>query len=185
MKPTMASEMVVNGHSIGQLCPRLIKRIMGGGAIACEMSTRRWNPYPRCSRTEGHTADIWIAGEGHDCASVLSSMVESLYQIISEEFTIGPGSPLEFEVRGASPEVALVRFLSEALYLLEGEGVLIIDPLIEALPEEGGLRIRLSGTASRFTIPERTGVEVKAITYHDAMLEIRPDGCSARVLVDI
>jgi SHS2 domain-containing protein len=149
------------------------------------MSTRRWNPRPRCSRTEGHTADIWIVGEGSDCASVLSSMVESLYLVISEEFTIGSDSPLEFEVHGASPEVALVRFLSEALYLLEGEGVLIIDPRIEAVPEEEGLRIRLTGTASRFTIPERTGVEVKAITYHDALLDIRPEGCSARVLVDI
>ena len=149
------------------------------------MILRSYRPDPSCSRTEGHTADIWIVGEGPDCPSVLASMVESLYLLVSDEYSLEGGIPWRFEVRGASPEEGLVRFLSEALYLLEGEGLLLIDPHIEAVTEKDGLRILARCMASRFEIPERTGIEVKAITYHDARLDILPKRCSARVLVDI
>lgn len=149
------------------------------------MILRNHKPGPCCSRTEGHTADIWIVGEGRDCPSVLASMVESLYLLVSDEYSLEGEAPWRFEVRGASPEEALVRFLSEVLYLLEGEGLLLIDLDIEAVPEKDGLTIRTRCKASRFDIHDRTGIEVKAITYHDARLDILPGRCSARVLVDI
>ena len=151
------------------------------------MSPHAWRPSPQCSHTEEHTADMWIVGEGEGCSETLSSMLSSLYLIIAEEYLLGRSMPQEFEVTGASSEEAFVRFLAEALYLLDGEGVVLVDPTTVVQPRDGSMKIRVSGKGHRFKIPEGvSGIEVKAITYHDPVFTMCPGGtCRARVLVDI
>ena len=115
---------------------------------------------------------------------MLGSMLMSLYGIIATGYHLEGEKDVEFTVRGSSPEEALVRFLSECLYLLEGEGVVLIDPLIAV--EGDLLSISLSSKGRLFTInPEHAGMEVKAITYHDVSMVSEGGKCKARVLVDL
>jgi SHS2 domain-containing protein len=50
-----------------------------------------------------------------------------------------------------------------------------------------GAEISVSATSCGFSIPEgRSGIEVKAVTYHGAEMDVGTRGaCRARVLVDI
>src|SRR5512137_1419239 len=121
------------------------------------MTERIWRPVTRFSRTEDHTADVWIAGEAPDCPSLLISMLGTLYLIVAEEYLIGAGGPEEFVVNGASREEAMVRFLSEALFLLEARGIIMVDTDVETTSKGEGLVIRVKGMFCPFTIPEGKG----------------------------
>lgn len=127
---------------------------------------------------------MWIVGESEDPAELLGSMLMSLYGIIAGGFHLEGEKDVEFTVRGSSPEEALVRFLSECLYLVEGEGVVITDPLIAV--EDDLLSISLSSKGQLFTIdPGHAGMEVKAITYHEVGIVKEGLMYKARVLVDL
>jgi SHS2 domain-containing protein len=149
---------------------------------------RTFIPDPGYSWTEEHTADVWIVGESADVSTTLSSMIVTLYSLISEGYDLLDEANLSFNIEAGSPEEALVRLLSEVLYLLEGEGLVLTD--VEISYHEGGERVRMAvkAVSHHFGIPAgRAGMEVKAITYHGSSLTYDSQGglFRARVLVDI
>ena len=105
-----------------------------------------------------------------------------------EDMMVGLGSlePREIrtlDVEGIDDGDRLVALLSQALYLLEVEGMAFCEARAAFVSED---RVVVEARGERFD-PERHALDlaVKAITYHE--LEVAPtkDGWRARVIVDI
>jgi SHS2 domain-containing protein len=76
-----------------------------------------------------------------------------------------------------------VKWLSEVLYLYDGQEFLVSDVTIERLTS-----CELEAVATGEIADERKHsfkTDVKAITYHQLKVEEREDGCVVRVFVDI
>jgi len=146
-----------------------------------------YRPEQRFSWTEGHTADVWIVGEGGNLDQLLGSMLATLYSIVAEEFIVGEPREISIEFREGSADLLLAAVLSEALFHLETHSMLFLDPRFVLREKEGVLIASMTARGCPFEIEmEKRGVEVKAITFHGLEMYIRGDGkWNGRVLVDI
>ncbi len=136
-----------------------------------------------------HTADVAIEATGSSREEALVEAGLALTSVMTgvknpaQESGVA-GEPLAVEAPDL-PALA-VAFLSELLWLVDSEDnlwtggtVSVTDgpdgPILEAWPE-----------LARFD-PQRhgTGVEVKAVTYHDVTFEPRGEGWFIHVLLDI
>jgi SHS2 domain-containing protein len=83
-------------------------------------------------------------------------------------------------------EGLLVDFLSELLYLFDGEGLIILDPELHITGGSDSISLKISSNTYSYIIPpEYSGIEIKAITHHDIDISEIDSGYRARFLVDI
>jgi SHS2 domain-containing protein len=89
----------------------------------------------------------------------------------------------EIRVAGADREELLVRWLSELLYLHDAEGLIFHAFEITDL-QDGHLAGRVTG--ERYD-PERhrPGTEIKAVTYHQVLVQREGDLWKARLVFDV
>jgi SHS2 domain-containing protein len=129
-----------------------------------------------------HTADIWLEVEGGSLEECIRRAVHGLYSVMAQEFSISKGE-MAYEIFDVGArEMLLVDVLSEALFLFDSESCLILDP--ELKTEKG--KYVLSFTKSECSVPPgKGGMEVKAVTFHDAELSVKEGVWKGRVLLDI
>ena len=85
------------------------------------------------------------------------------------------------EIESPDGVALLVDWLSEVLFLFDARN--FVPREIDADVEEWRIRATIGGgNAADF---DQGGAAVKAITYHDAMLERTPGGYEARVYLDL
>ncbi|MBN1390295.1 MAG: archease [Candidatus Thermoplasmatota archaeon] len=130
-----------------------------------------------------HTADLWLESSGstpEDCA--LRSLI-GLYHVMAQEFIITSSIPDSIVLDIRNPDLLVIDVLSEALFLFDSEGALMLNT---SLTREDDDRWVLEFTRSKCRIPEgKGGVEVKAATYHDLMLEMKEGSWYSKVLLDL
>jgi protein archease len=130
-----------------------------------------------------HTADVGFEAYGSTREEVFASAARALTELMVETAAIVPREPAEFHVEGDSAAGLLVNWLSEILYRFDAEGWLYADYEVTDLSERS-LAARARG--ERFDRTRHTvKVQVKAITYHQLLLEETPQGWRARVFLDI
>jgi SHS2 domain-containing protein len=136
-----------------------------------------------------HTADIWLIASGTSIEEVIGKMLVGLYGTISEAYSYEEDlGPLEIHFTGRAYEDLLIDALSEALFLLVSENVLFDDLEVdlEGTEVNGQLTLTLRCSKRRVTIvPERQGMEVKAVTRYETSLKPLGGRWTARVLLDI
>lgn len=134
-----------------------------------------------------HTADVWIKARSGDLGDLFVKMANGLYLLVSEEYSIEEPDGTEEETFMGSLDQIMVEFLSELLYLLDGEYSLIIQPDVRVTHEDDEYRLELRGKKYRCRIKEEgEGIEVKAITHHGVNIERDENGqYVSEVLVDI
>lgn len=128
-----------------------------------------------------HTADTGLqatAGSLHGLIAEMASGMFSLVAVVS-----APVRWVETTVTAASQEDLVVVALSELIYLSEVED-LVFGPIdVTATESPGEIRIRAGG------IPSGTatliGPPIKAITYHDLIVEERRSGWYGRAYFDV
>lgn len=141
-------------------------------------------------RTFEHTADVGIEAAGPDAETALAEAAHGLAEVIAG-VTVHD-HPREglvervFYVEAPDRESLLVAWLSELVWRFESEGLLWAGGGVRLSETEDGLRIDVAGNMAPYD-PARhgTGVEVKAVTYHDVFLGPDGDGWRARVILDI
>ena len=135
---------------------------------------------------EEHTADVWLVGEGDRPETLLPSMANGLYRAISSKYRLDRRIDHSFEINAASLDVLLVEFMSELLFVMEGEGIIFTDMILDLHTTEKGHCLKVNGIGSNFQIdPEAALMEVKAISYHGAYLRLKGSSWEGRVLLDI
>lgn len=130
-----------------------------------------------------HTADVGFEAFGATRAEVFRNAGRALMSLIVDLESILPRDSVSIEAEASEPAGLLVNWLSEILYLQDTEGWLFADFDVVNLTD---CSLSASARGERF---ERGRHEikllVKAITYHQLLLEKACGGWRAQVYVDV
>jgi len=130
-----------------------------------------------------HTADIWLEVSGPSVDECVRRALHGLYSVMAQEFEVHSKLKDRLVLGPVKEELLLVDVISEALFLFDSEGVLIIDPEVH---KEKGDRWVLDFKRSVCSIPEgKAGMEVKAATFHGNGLQKIRGEWSSRILLDL
>ena len=138
---------------------------------------------PQPFRVLEHTADVGFEAFGRTREEVFRNAGRALMDLIVDLDTVAPAEEKQIKVEGSDAPSLLVNWLSEILYLFDAEQWLFRDFEIASLSDRA-LVARARG--GKFD-PARHHIKllVKAITYHQLVLEQKADGWRAQVYVDI
>lgn len=129
-----------------------------------------------------HTADLALAASGRDLPELFTLMARALFSVIADVDLVRPLVSREVALRTGDRPALLRAWLAELNYLHEINGE--IYSRFEVRIEADSLTARIAGEAID---PSRHDLrhEVKAITWHDLLLEPIPGGWRAYVLLDV
>ena len=130
-----------------------------------------------------HPSDVGIEATGDSLKDAFEQAAHALMAVILE-ITPGPaGEERVIALRCDDREQLLVRWLSEILYLYDAQGFVASEITVGDLSSRH-LTARIRG--ERFS-PDRhlPRLDVKAVTYHQLLVEGTPAGARVRVFLDI
>jgi SHS2 domain-containing protein len=130
-----------------------------------------------------HPADMGIEATGADLSEAFRQAAFGLVSIVVDPSTVQPSVQKEVSLDGSDAENLLVRWLSEILYLYDGEDFLVSD-IEMANVSATKLKAKLHG---EYVVEgrHRLRMDVKAITYHQVGVSRGPEGATVRVFLDI
>lgn len=134
-----------------------------------------------------HPADIGFMAWAEDLIDLFVQTALALTSIIVDLSAITPREKIEIEVTGDDLESLLYSWLSEILYLFDGEGKIIGQYTITSLKtDDGCVRLHADLVGEPFKIGKhQINTYVKAITFHQLSIERTTNGYSARVFLDV
>ena len=130
-----------------------------------------------------HTADTGIAVTADTFGELLEWAARGMFALMYDLGDADPEGSITVEVAASTAEDLLVDVLSELLYLSEAEDVIPCRfDVVEADPTSA--RVTIGVTRMR---PELLhGPPIKAVTYHELLVEAQDDGTwQARVVFDV
>lgn len=130
-----------------------------------------------------HPSDLGIEASGSTVGEAFERAALGLVAVIAEPETIEPVDERTVELDAQDAENLLVRWLSEILYLYDGEDYLVKEAKIDSISPTK-LRARLLG--EKYQPKKHTlKLDVKAVTYHQLLIETKNGGTTVRVFLDI
>ena len=130
-----------------------------------------------------HTADVGWRVEASSLDALFEESARALFAIIVPDLeTVRDVEERRIELQARAPADLLVDWLSELLFLFETEHLLLSRFAVHVAA--GRLEARAWGEGLD-PGRHRLGAEVKAVTYHDLVLEPCEQGYRASVIVDI
>ena len=126
-----------------------------------------------------HTADVGLRATGESLEEVFVLATRALAEIAGI-WVPGDGDEVALEVEAADPGALLVDWLSEVLYLHDSRGMALANLVMSEATES-----RARGTLRLAPLKNADGTQVKAITYHQLVVEPTTSGWLAQVFVDI
>jgi protein archease len=131
-----------------------------------------------------HTADVGFEAFGSSREAAFRNAGRALMSLVVRLDSVRRTGRVPVRASAAEPEGLLVNWLSELLYLQDAEGWLCADFEEVEVTDRSALG---TGLGERFELGRHElKLLVKAITYHQLVLERRPNGVwRAQVYVDI
>jgi SHS2 domain-containing protein len=130
-----------------------------------------------------HTADIGMAVRSGTLEGLFKDAAAALLHIIFERPYARGGKVRRISLKASDLTDLMVRWLGEILYIVEGEGIAPSDIGIKQISDtalEAEIKaVPLAGTG--FKIKH----EIKAVTYHEAIVSQDKDGWHSRVIFDL
>ena len=130
-----------------------------------------------------HPSDLGIEATGPTLCEAFEQAALGLISVIADPQTIDAKDERRITLEAQDYENLLVRWLSEILYLYDGEDFLLKVPKIESLSPIK-LSARLLGEkyeASKHIVK----LDVKAVTYHQLAIKKGNGGTTVQVFLDI
>ena len=130
-----------------------------------------------------HTADLGIIVRGADAKDLFIRAAYAMMDLMVKADISEKGTRRKVLVEGEDFPDLMVRWLSEILYLFDGEHILVSAIEIRSISP-----IQLQSTLT--VVPLKRGRheilrEIKAVTYHQISVERKNDGWEARIIFDI
>lgn len=130
-----------------------------------------------------HPADLGIEAEGSTLRDAFAAAAYGLVSIILDPAAVETRESRDVSLDASDREQLLVKWLSEILYLYDGQGFVAkefeIDRLTPTL-----LNARVQG--EMFDLHKHhTKLDVKAVTYHQLEIAETNNGVRVRVFLDI
>ncbi|MCL7451652.1 MAG: bifunctional riboflavin kinase/FAD synthetase [Anaerolineae bacterium] len=127
-----------------------------------------------------HTADraLWVWGK--ELRDLFVGAARGMYYVMDLEIEGEVATDWrEISLEATDPEILLVDWLNELLYIGEVEGLLLVDFQIDSLTESS-LEARVGGVPA-----EEPVRDIKAVTFHDLAVVQEEDGWSTVVTFDV
>lgn len=126
-----------------------------------------------------HTADWQLEAWAYDLPGLLEQCARGMQALggTQLDFGVEPGWRV-FELSSADSESLLVSFLSELLFITEQEGLGFEDYELKV----DGLHLQARVKTRPVLSIEK---EIKAVTYHNLVIEHAPEGLITRVVFDV
>jgi len=129
-----------------------------------------------------HTADTGIEAAGADLAELIGCLAFGMFDLMYDLDALSPGEETALDVPAGAPAELLVDVLSELLYRSETLDVAYRDIGVAVSDTAATVTARACPTAGAAL----TGPPIKAITYHELLVEQLPDGTwRGRVIFDV
>ncbi len=130
-----------------------------------------------------HPADIGFEAYGTTLEEVFAHAAQALMSLVIDLATIRPTMQVPIRVEGPDLPGLLVNWLSEILYLQDGEGWLLRDFEMKSVRSQ---EVSALARGERFERGRhQLKLLVKAVTYHQLKLEQTAAGWRAQVYVDV
>ena len=135
-----------------------------------------------------HTADLEFVSCGETLESCFENAALALFSAILNLDSVEIKKDKKIEVKAPDLEILLHNWLDELLFLFSTDGLVFKDFKIKIDKNRGYDEYRLTGVVHGEHLDlkkHRIETEVKAITYHDMLIEQKEDKWFARVICDI
>jgi len=130
-----------------------------------------------------HTADVGFEAWGATREEVFAHAARALINLIVDLEAVNPREQVAVRIQGSDPASVLVNWLSEILFLHDAEAWLFREFEIQDLQDDS---LNALARGEKFDRSRHQAkLMVKAITYHQLVLEESPQGWRAQVYVDI
>lgn len=129
-----------------------------------------------------HTADTGIEATGHNLAELIEVLSRGMFELMARCDPSAHRHPLTLSVAAPTIEDLVVDILSELLFRSETQDLVFCDFRVTLQPgpaatvETGGIPIH---------DVEPAGPPIKAVTYHDLVIEERERQWYGRVYFDV
>lgn len=134
-------------------------------------------------RVLSHTADTGIEATGDSLSSLVTELATGMFSLVA---TIEPSAAVRWtkvRIESATPEDLVVDTLSELVYLSEIEDLVFCAFKVDS--SRGALAISVEAGGVPVAAVEPSGPPIKAVTYHQLVVEEREDGWYGRVYFDV
>jgi SHS2 domain-containing protein len=125
-----------------------------------------------------HTADWELQVWAPDLSTLLEQAASGMYHLAGVKLNSYPRLTRRIELSYRDPEMLLIDFLTELVYLVDTEGIAFDE--FELNLEGDRLIAELTG-APLASITK----EVKAVTYHNLTIRITNRGMEANIVFDV
>jgi SHS2 domain-containing protein len=136
-------------------------------------------------RVLSHTADTGIEATAGSLPDLLHELAEGMFGLIA---VVEPGAArrwVALKVESPDPGELVVDTLSELVYHSEIEDLVFCDFRVEEEEDGEGLAVTVEAGGLPVGEVDPDGPPIKAVTYHDLVVEEREDGWYARVYFDV
>jgi SHS2 domain-containing protein len=133
--------------------------------------------------TISHTADLKFWVEADSLAELFSFAATALARLMYQGPRDAEVRWLQFSTQGSDFADLMVHFLSEVVYQLDAEGLLVASVRIISLSPDH-LEAEL-GVIDLDSCIHQMGEPVKAVTYHEASVNQTDSGWRAEVVLDV
>lgn len=133
---------------------------------------------------DGPPADLTVEAYGSTIDEVFANAALAAFNAMTPLEAVKPREMRAFEICSEDLEGLLFDFLNELLYIHDVEFLIFSE--IEAQVDIEAFKLKAVCRGERFN-PERhrSGIVVKAVTYHEMRIERVEQGWRARVVFDI
>ena len=129
-------------------------------------------------REVSHTADWELEVWGPDLSSLLEQAAVGMYHLSGVRLASSPRLVRRIEISFHDPEMLLIDFLTELVFLIESERLAFDEFKLQL---EGDLLIAEIIGAPLASISK----EVKAVTYHNLLIHATDRGLEANIVFDV
>ena len=133
-----------------------------------------------------HTADIGIEVRAASAEELFSEALRGMTDCVTDLAKVENRLARDVAVEAAELDALMVEWLSEGVYRLEVEDLLLKDATVELDRSAEGWKLvaRVKGETFDST-RHPLKVPIKGVTYHQLVVEQREQGWFARVIFDI
>ena len=130
-----------------------------------------------------HTADLGMTVRGHSCKDLFRNAGIAFLDLLLDNKARETGKKKKISLSGNDLSDLMVKWLSEILYLFEGERLVVTGICINSIKENNiSSTLSVMDFDSRFHEVKR---EIKAVTYHQIEVRRGKSFWTARIIFDL
>lgn len=130
-----------------------------------------------------HPADVGIEATGVSLKEAFENSARGLLSLIISSESVDAEEERFIKIKSSDLPNLLVKWLSEILFLYDGENFIVGEVEIESISPTGLEAIVRGEFVDEVRHP--MNMDVKAVTYHQLKIQEKRDGCLIRVFLDI